>query len=186
MRILFLHGLASSGAYKMADMLRGLLAPCEVVAPDLPLDPDEVFALLNEICTRERPDLVVGLSWGGFLALRIQAAPTVAVNPELRVSNFMRPRIGRMEYLSPRKDGALTFDITEDICDRYALIERSAPEKTVPLLGCFGDADDVAHCADEFESLYPGCSLRSPGGHLPNYREMKSFIVPAIRNFITL
>ena len=43
MKLLFLHGLASSGAYKMASTLRILLR-CEVLAPDLPIEPDRVEA----------------------------------------------------------------------------------------------------------------------------------------------
>ena len=48
MKLLFLHGLASSGAYKMASTLRILLR-CEVLAPDLPIEPDRVETLLAQI-----------------------------------------------------------------------------------------------------------------------------------------
>jgi len=182
-KIVFIHGLASSGAYKMADMLRQLLRPAEVVAPDLPIDPDQALALLRSICADENPDLVVGLSWGGFLALRLQAAKTVVVNPDLSISKLLRQHIGPMEYLSPRKNGELRFLITEEICERYEQMEAEGIPPQTAVLGCFGEQDNLVHCADTFESIFPGRAFRYPGGHLPTYPEMKFHIVPEIRRF---
>ena len=186
LRVLFVHGLASSGAYKMASMLRQLLKPCEVIAPDLPLDPEEALGLLDNICTRGKPDLVVGLSWGAFLSLRLNRCPIVAVNPDLHISKLLKANIGPMAYLSPRCDGAKEFQITEEICLKYEEIEKKAAVLTVPFLGCFADNDELVHCSEEFEALYPAHSYHYPGGHLPSYLQMKSFIVPAIRSFLGL
>ncbi len=93
MKLLFLHGLASSGAYKMASTLRILLR-CEVLAPDLPIEPDRVEALLADICLTEHPDLVVGLSWGGFWAQKLRGLKKVLVNPDFHVSRLMRTKLG--------------------------------------------------------------------------------------------
>ena len=72
MKILFIHGLASSGAYKMASSLRILLKPEAVIAPDLPIEPFAALDLLEDICRREQPELVAGLSLGGFLAQKLR------------------------------------------------------------------------------------------------------------------
>ena len=183
-KILFIHGLASSGAYKMADMLRQLLRPAQVLAPDLPIDPDLALPELDTLYNKEKPDLVVGLSWGGFLALRLEAERTVVINPDLNISVLLREHIGPMEYLSPRKDGELSFLITEEICQKYELLETGALDANRAVLGCFADRDTLVHCADKFESIYPGRAFHYPGGHLPTYPEMKFHIVPAIRAFL--
>ena len=47
MKVLFIHGLASSGAYKTASTLRTLLRPCEVIAPDVPIEPAAALSLLR-------------------------------------------------------------------------------------------------------------------------------------------
>jgi hypothetical protein len=179
-KILFIHGLASSGTYKMADMLRHLMKPCEVIAPDLPIDPDEALGLLRKLDAVEKPDLVVGLSWGGFLALRLSAARKAVINPDLHISRILREHIGIMEYLSPRQDGGRSFLITEDICQRYEVIEKEGLPPQEGLLGCFADSDELVDCSEEFESLFPGCAFHYPGKHLPTYPEMKKYIVPAI------
>ena len=179
-RILFIHGLASSGAYKMATLLRQLMKPAEVIAPDVPIDPDEALVLLQSICDRERPDLVVGLSWGGFLALRLHGVPRAVINPDLHVSRLMRTMVGEVEYLSPRRDGAKAFAITGELCDRYEALEINSSGEDERVLGLFADNDELVHCYDEFAARYPGRAKQYPGKHLPTYPEVKKFIAPAL------
>ena len=112
MKVLFIHGLASSGAYKMASSLRILLKGSEVIAPDVPIDPSEALELLKGICASESPDLIVGLSLGGFWAQKLRGFRKILVNPDFHVSRLLRSKIGIMEYLSPRRDGALSFRVT--------------------------------------------------------------------------
>ena len=67
-RILFIHGLASSGKYKMADQLRILVKGADVLAPDVPPEPDRALTFLQSVCQEYCPDLIVGHSLGGSLA----------------------------------------------------------------------------------------------------------------------
>ena len=185
MKVLFAHGLASSGAYKLADLLR-ICLKAEVTAPDLPIDPDEALAPLRGLCSSERPDLVVGLSWGGFLALQLRGIPRAVINPDLHVAKLMRAMVGTVQYLSPRQDGASDFSITEPLCDRYEALDAGlgAPDRPELVLGLFATEDKLVHCGDEFETLHPGRSVRYPGGHLPTYVQVKQSIAPALRAFI--
>ena len=132
-KVLFIHGLASSGAYKTANTLRTLLRPCVVVAPDVPIEPGAALSMLRDICRTECPDLVVGLSLGGFWAIQLRGFRKILINPDLHPSRLLRTKIGEMKYLSPRQDGALSFEITEQIC------EGSGPFKAIcHLRGCAG------------------------------------------------
>lgn len=183
MKILFIHGLASSGAYKMADSLRILMKPCEVLAPDVSIDPGEALAMLMQICREKRPDLIVGLSMGGFWAQKLRGYRKILVNPDFHVSRLLREHMGEMKYLSPRRDGAESFLITEDICNGYELIEKSEfdalDEEEIRLTrGMFADHDEVVDCSEEFERHYPGMGIRYPGGHLPNFPQLKAHLVP--------
>ncbi len=184
MKILFAHGLASSGAYKLADMLRMTLK-AEVVAPDLPIEPAEALELLRQLCETERPDLVVGLSWGGFLVHRLQGIRRALINPDLHVSRLMRTMVGEVAYLSPRKNGATAFEITPALCDRYEALEGFVEPDPGTLLGFFADQDELVHGGEEFATLYPGRSTLYPGKHLPTYPEVKRFIAPALLGFGT-
>ena len=181
MRILFIHGLASSGAYKLADMLR-INLKADVKAPDVPIDPDEALELLCSLCKAEQPDLVVGLSWGGFLVQQLRGVRKALINPDLHVARPLRTHIGPMEYLSPRRDGATSFTITPELCDRYEALEarqfdNDAPELT---LGLFATDDELVHCYEEFAARYPGRAKQYPGKHLPTFPEVKKHLAPAL------
>ena len=181
MKILFVHGLASSGAYKLAEMLR-ICLKADVVAPDVPIDPDEALALLRGLCESEQPDLVVGLSWGGFLTLQLQDVRRAVINPDLHVSRLLRTMMGEVEYLSPRRDGAKTFTITEELCDRYEALEANPVDDA--LLGLFADNDELVHCGSEFSTRFPGCAKQYPGKHLPTFPEVKKFIAPVLLAYV--
>ena len=190
MKILFIHGLASSGAYKMASTLRILLKGSEVIAPDVPIEPSDALALLEGICYREKPDLIVGLSLGGFWAQKLRGFRKVLVNPDLHPSRLLRTKIGVMEYLSPRLDGAVSFTIDETICQGYETLEKDEfkgldQEEISLTSGVFADRDEMVDCFDEFMEHYPGRGHRYPGTHLPNFPETKKYILPVIENEIS-
>lgn len=185
MKVLFIHGLASSGAYKMASSLRILLKGSEVIAPDVPIEPGEALTLLEGICRDECPDLIVGLSLGGFWAQKLRGYRKILVNPDFHISRLLRTMTGVREYLSPRRDGALTFTVTDALCDEYARLESVefdglASEEVALTTGMFADRDEMVNCKDEFEAYYPGRSRSYPGTHLPNYPEIKKYILPVI------
>lgn len=189
MKILFIHGLASSGAYKMASSLRILLKGSEVIAPDVPVEPGEARALLERICREEDPDFVVGHSMGGFWAQMLRGRRRLLVNPDFHVSELMRTMEGEVEYLSPRRDGARSFFITESLCDEYAALEATefegiTQEEQGLVTGLFADRDEMVDCFDEFELHYPGRGRRYPGTHLPNYPQIKQYFLPVIQNEI--
>ena len=177
MKILFIHGLASSGAYRMASTLRILFKESEVIAPDVPIEPDEALSLLQGICRDEQPDLIVGHSLGGYWAQKLRGFRKILINPELHVSRFLRQRIGTMEYLSPRRDGALSFAITGEI-------DGLTPEEIALTTGVFADRDELVDCREEFEGIYPGRAHIFPGGHFPNFNQIKQHIFPIIEQTI--
>ena len=183
LKILFIHGLASSGAYKTADTLRILFKPCEVISPDVPIEPQAALEMLNGICESEKPDLIVGLSLGGFWAQKLRGYPKILINPDFHVSVLMHVMIGEVRYLSPRLDGAKSFSITPEICDSYEALEVSEfaglteYEREITR-GMFATKDELVRCGDEFEKHYPGCGISYPGHHLPTFPELKKYLVP--------
>ena len=74
-------------------------------------------------------------------------------------------------------------DATEAICDRFEALERTQFDgldeaEAARTRGFFADHDEMVDCSAEFERYYPGRSIRYPGGHLPNYPEIKTYILP--------
>ncbi|MCR5133747.1 MAG: hypothetical protein K6B16_07255 [Bacteroidales bacterium] len=189
MKILFIHGLASSGAYKMASTLRILIKGSEVISPDVPIEPDEALDMLEGICRNENPDLVVGLSLGGFWAQKLRGRRKILINPDFHISALLESMMGVVKYLSPRADGAEYFSITQGICDGYRKLEEGqfkdvGPEEAALTTGIFADRDEMVDCRPEFELYYPGRSHVYPGTHLPDYPHTKRYILPVILNEI--
>lgn len=186
LKILFIHGLASSGAYKTVTSLHHLLRPCDVFAPDVPIDPDDALRLLEGIVSSEHPDLIVGLSLGGFWAQQLHGCRKVLINPGFHASELMRTMKGEVRYLSPRKNGDTSFTITEELCRRYEELESGqfdsvSPEDIWMTCGMFADRDEMVDCYAEFEEHYPGKGIRYPGTHLPTHPELKQYLLPLIR-----
>ena len=59
MKILYIHGLSSSGQSRTAATLRELLPHDEIFSPDLPIDPFEAFLLLRQLVEREEVDIII-------------------------------------------------------------------------------------------------------------------------------
>lgn len=189
MKILFIHGFASSGRYKMADQLRILIKGAEVLSPDVPPDPAHALAFLERMCREQEPDLVVGHSLGGFWAQKLRGLRKVLVNPDFHVSRFMESLEGEVQYLSPRADGAASFTLTRDMILGYKALEQSqfdvltAEEKDLTL-GFFASGDELVRQGPEFALHYGKPGISYPGGHQPTFPEMKNYIVPAILDWL--
>ena len=103
--ICYLHGFASSGVSGKVDKLRERFGNDQVIAPDLPFDPNEVYTLVNAI-VREKyfnnpPStgrlIFVGTSLGAFYANyfgHLFDCPAVLANPSVRPSQTLRDRLG--------------------------------------------------------------------------------------------
>lgn len=187
-RILFIHGLASSGKYKMADQLRILLKDAEVLSPDVPAEPQDALPFLQKTCDEFEPDLIVGHSLGGFWAQKLRGWRKALVNPTFHIAGFMRSSLGEMKYLSPREDGATSFLIDERMCEDFQALEDveydglTQEEKDLTL-AFFAEDDEVVRQGDEFAREYGKLGIAYPGRHQPVFPEMKQYVVPAIKDF---
>ena len=67
-KVLYVHGFASSGQSGTVTRIREVLTQATVIAPDIPIHPEEAITLLNKVCENEKPDLIIGTSMGGMYA----------------------------------------------------------------------------------------------------------------------
>lgn len=63
--IVYLHGFGSSGQSSTVKHLRRVMNKCDVLAPDIPVNPAEALPFLKDYCKRNNPDLIIGTSMGG-------------------------------------------------------------------------------------------------------------------------
>lgn len=170
MKILYIHGLSSSGNSETAACLRRLLPYDIIISPDLPVEPMEALELLERIVKEEKIDLAIGTSMGGMFAQKLRGTPKFLVNPSFHVSRLMRQRLGVNKFLSERQDGVSEYEITPELCDRYEELERtqfdqlSMTERFYNTRAFFDSEDDVIDCREEYCKEYGQLTI-FPGGH---------------------
>jgi predicted esterase YcpF (UPF0227 family) len=186
-KILYVHGFASSGMSGTATHLRNLLTEATVVAPDLPIHPEEALALLKQICEAEKPDLIIGSSMGGMYTEMLRGYDRILVNPAFQMGDTMTKHgmVGKQTFLNPRKDGVQEFIVTKAMVKEYKdMTERCfigiTDDERERVTGLFGDEDPIVHTFDLFHSHYPR-AIHFHGEHRLNDKIMMHSVIPVIR-----
>jgi predicted esterase YcpF (UPF0227 family) len=191
-KILLLHGFFASGSCPLAVTLKEVFdGKIEVIAPDLPLHPNEALSLIHDICDKEQPDLLVGNSCGSFYAQMlapIVGVPALLGNPHLEMSKFLSERIGQHQYKSPRRNGNQNLTIDEALMAEFASLQQVQFDYTSPyykdkIWGLFGEQDTLAQYEPLFLQHY-NVAHHFPGGHTPTPEEVKTWYVPLIEKML--
>ena len=193
-KILFLHGFFASGSCIPAIALHEAFeGRVRVITPDLPIHPKEALMFINQLCDKEKPDLLVGNSNGSFLAqiiAPIVGIPALLGNPHLEMTEFLKPRIGEHQYKAPRMDGKQNFVIDEALISEFEDLQKEQFKNVSPywkdkIWGIFGEQDTLAHYKPLFLKYYTN-AYSFPGGHTPTEEEFKTWYVPLIEKMLVL
>ena len=186
-KILYVHGLASSGASNTAKTLQRLFPKFKVIAPDLPVNPLEANHLLQCIIVQEKPNVIIGTSMGGMFAQTLRGKK-ILVNPAFHVSKFMRKNIGVQEFLNHREDGVQTFEITEELCNAYEQFEAmqfldTNEWENQRTWGLFGTNDTLVNCQEEYKKYYTNFQFFE-GEHRLTPEVIENVVAPLIKEII--
>ena len=194
-KILYLHGFGSSGASGTVELLRKAFWETDaahravVVAPDIPVDPAVALPMLKELAAKERPDLVVGTSMGGWYAQQLHGFTRICVNPSFTLSKMYDVlHVGKHKWLNKRKDGETEFHVTKETIAHFQELEAhqfdGVTDEDRPLChGLFGDEDPIgAQTRPLFDRHYPGMGRVFSGGHRLNAEVVAHELLPFIRS----
>lgn len=186
-KVLYVHGFGSSGQSGTVTRIREVLPEAKVVAPDLPVRPDEAMALLRKVCLEEKPDLIIGTSMGGMYAEMLYGYDRILVNPALRMGDTMKEHgmIGQQHFSNPRQDGVQDFMVTKALVKEYKemtdhCFEGVTEEEQGRVYGLFGDEDTLVHTYDLFREHYSR-AIGFHGEHRMNDQSFMHAVVPVIR-----
>ena len=198
-KILYLHGFGSSGASGTVELLRKSFWETDaahraaVVAPDIPVDPAIALPMLKELAAKERPNLVIGTSMGGWYAQQMHGFVRICVNPSFTLSKkYDVLFVGKHKWLNARRDGATEFHVTKEIIAHYQELEAhqfdDVTDDDRPLChGLFGDEDPMAvETRPMFEQHYPGMSQVFEGGHRMNALIVTRVLLPYIKTLYVI
>ena len=184
---MYVHGFASSGQSGTVTRIREVFPNATVIAPDLPIHPEEAMALLRQTCEREQLDLIIGTSMGGMYAEMLYGYDRILVNPALQMGDTMKEHgmIGAQHFQNPRQDGVQDFIVTKALVKEYKEMTTQCfagvtDEERGRVWGLFGDEDDLVDTYDLFHEHYPN-AIRFHGEHRMNDNSFMHSVVPVIR-----
>ena len=186
-KILYVHGFASSGQSGTVSRMRTVMPQATVIAPDLPLHPQEAIDQLRRVCQQEQPHLIVGTSMGGMYTEMLRGYDRIMVNPALQMGDTMvsHNMMGAQHFQNPRQDGVQDFIVTKALVKEYKEItthcfEGIDEDERRRVTGLFGDEDTTVDTFDLFHRHYPR-AIRFHGEHRMDDRSFMQSVLPVIR-----
>ena len=185
--LLYCHGFGSSGQSGTVTRLRTVMPQANVIAPDLPIDPNEAIALLHSICEKEKPDLIIGTSMGGMYTEQLRGFDRICINPALELADTMKAHgmTGTQQFQNPRQDGVQEFYVDKALVKAYRDVSEQrfvglTDDDRQRVIGLFGDQDDLVDTFDMFSSHYPQAT-HFHGEHRMDDKSYMHSVVPVIR-----
>lgn len=185
--ILYVHGFGSSGQSGTVTRLREAFPEATVVAPDLPLHPEEAMALLRKTCEDICPDIILGTSMGGMYTEMLYGYDRILVNPAFEMGDTMvsHNMVGAQKFQNPRKDGVQDFLVTKGLVKEYKDITAQCfssitEEEKQRVWGMFGDEDPVVHTQPLFCKHYTQ-AVSFHGEHRMDDNSFFHAIIPVMR-----
>ena len=184
---MYVHGFGSSGQSGTVTRIREVFPNTTVIAPDLPIHPQEAMDLLRQMCKTEKPDLIIGTSMGGMYAEMLYGYDRILVNPAFQMGDTMKDHgmIGAQHFSNPRQDGVQNFIVTKALVKEYKEMTEQCfaavtAEERGRVWGLFGDEDTTVDTFDLFHQYY-SMAIRFHGEHRMNDKSFMHSVVPVIR-----
>lgn len=191
MKLVYFHGFASSGASGTVQLLRKIFPSAQVVAPDIPVDPEEALPMLQKLVQTEQPDVIVGTSMGGMYAQQMHGFLRICVNPSFRISTSKLLHTGVHKWLNGRKNHEKEFRITADVIKRYNQMERKqfdgiTPDDRELCYGLFGINDTSVNPINAYNTFtkYYTHAERFEGEHQLNDKVIHKVLLPLLKQLL--
>ncbi len=185
--MMYVHGFGSSGQSGTVTRLRTVFPNTRVVAPDLPVHPQEAIDLLHSLCATEKPDLILGTSMGGMYTEQLYGFDRICMNPAMCIADTMQAHgmTGTQTFQNPRQDGVQQFYVDKAMVKEYRTVSEQRfqgvnDQERRRVYGLFGDEDDVVDTFDLFHEHYP-LAMHFHGEHRMNDKSFMHSVVPVIR-----
>lgn len=173
--IVYLHGFASSGTSAKVDALRERFGYDNVLAPNLPFDPEAVVDMVNDLVStflvkRKTGEklIFVGTSLGAFYANffgQVYDCPVVLVNPSSNPSESLKARLGpNVNYMTGEE-----FMVSVAHLDKLEMMRKKVAETySGALVSLFVSRDDEVIPYESMLESFPYTSktvIMEDGGH---------------------
>ncbi len=186
-KIIYAHGFMSAGSTHTAQILRDYMPQATVIAPDLPIHPEEAMELLRNLVKTENPDLIIGTSMGGMYTEMLYGVNRICVNPAFQMGSTITESnmMGKQVYQNERQDGEKEVIVTKALVKEYKEMTEQCfaqvtEEEQLKVFGLFGDEDPIVHTFDLFSEHYTQ-AIHFHGEHRLIEKAIFHYLMPVIR-----
>lgn len=186
-KIIYVHGFMSAGSTHTAQILRDYMPQATVIAPDLPIHPEEAMELLRNLVKTENPDLIIGTSMGGMYTEMLYGVDRICVNPAFQMGSTITESnmMGKQVYQNERQDGEKEVIVTKALVKEYKemteqCFAKVTEEEQLKVFGLFGDEDPIVHTFDLFSEHYTQ-AIHFHGEHRLIEKAIFHYLMPVIR-----
>ena len=186
-KIIYVHGFMSAGSTHTAQILRDYMPQATVIAPDLPIHPEEAMELLHNLVKTENPDLIIGTSMGGMYTEMLYGVDRICVNPAFQMGSTITESnmMGKQVYQNERQDGEKEVIVTKALVKEYKEMTEQCfaqvtEEEQLKVFGLFGDEDPIVHTFDLFSEHYTQ-AIHFHGEHRLIEKAIFHYPMPVIR-----
>ena len=121
--MMYVHGfLSGSNGSKQQQLQNHFKNRYRVIAPELDADPDKSLAILNAVIEKEKPEIIIGTSLGGWMTYMCNSgdAELVIVNPSTTPYKTLGRWLNQPQmYFCTRLDGVQIYTMTQEVLDKY-------------------------------------------------------------------
>lgn len=194
-KIVYLHGLGGGANSRFPSELKKHLGDkYDILAPDIPINPKEAAEFTFDFVFKEKPDLVVASSLGGFYALRLCGTfKELVINPAMIPHEDIKNAIGLGNYSFnvKRIDGVDNYVINDNFINELEKLYKRYShafdyEYAEGVYGIFGNKDELFSHKEDFAKLYDKDNmLIIPNAtHQLTNDEIENVVVPTIKQIL--
>ena len=147
--VMYIHGFRSGANGSKRGQLQEYFGErYSVIAPEVDADPEKSLAKINGIIEKEKPDIIIGTSLGGWMTLMCGSgeAQLVVVNPSTEPGKTLGRWIGQeLPYFCERLDGVQTYTLTQEVLDKYKTydVEKEIKKKAGRIHALCSSSDEL-------------------------------------------
>ena len=173
-KVIYVHGLGSSSNSSTGKYLKENLKDCTVLTPDIPFSPKDGYRFVQEYITKEKPNLVIGSSLGGFYVLNYALerfkGNKLLINPAMRAYDDIKNSIGLgAEYDINGEKRAIDIsylDQLKAIQDDFYVRRYNRKDYADNTYALFGTKDELFSHIEDFKTYFDETKMRVvPTGH---------------------
>lgn len=148
-KMIYVHGFMSgANGAKQKQLQKMFERRYEVIAPELDGNPDKSLTILNEVIEKEKPEVIIGTSLGGWMTVMCESgeAKLIVVNPcTYPTDELDQFKDTPQKYFCKRLDGAKTYILTQETLDLYKKydFEKTVAKKVNRIWALCSTADEL-------------------------------------------